>query len=124
MGHLERFRSERVSGRYQIGQGTSAGAYSGDGLAPKAVLPVNPRRPAAGMDLTVELAVAVDPKRSIASGSNLVAGRAQRTSEIARPVIRVESARWPISERRRGHGWLVGGNRSNCLALREGFGPR
>src|SRR5215471_10123626 len=38
MGHLERFRSERVSGRYQIGQGTSAGAYSGDGLAPDAVI--------------------------------------------------------------------------------------
>ena len=29
-------------------------------VAPKAVLPVNPRRPEAGMDLTVELAVAVD----------------------------------------------------------------
>ena|SRR5215831_8503831 len=34
MGHLERFRSERVSGGYQTGQGTSAEAYSGDGLAP------------------------------------------------------------------------------------------
>src|SRR5215471_19726423 len=38
LGHLERFPPERVSGRCQIGQGTSAGAYSGDGLAPKAAI--------------------------------------------------------------------------------------
>ena len=34
VGHLERFRPERLSGRCRIGQETSAGAYSGDGLAP------------------------------------------------------------------------------------------
>jgi hypothetical protein len=34
MGHLERFPPERASGRCQIGQGTSAGGCSGDGLAP------------------------------------------------------------------------------------------
>ena len=34
MGHLERFPPEGVSGGCQIGQGTSAGAHSGDGLAP------------------------------------------------------------------------------------------
>ena len=33
-GHLERFPPERLSGRCWIGQETSAGAYSGDGLAP------------------------------------------------------------------------------------------
>jgi hypothetical protein len=33
-GHLERFPPEGVNGRYRIGQATSAGAYSGDGLAP------------------------------------------------------------------------------------------
>jgi len=33
-GHLERFPPEKVSGRCQIGQETSSGAYSGDGLAP------------------------------------------------------------------------------------------
>jgi len=38
MGHLERFPPERVSGRCQIGQGTSAEAYSGDGLAPRTVI--------------------------------------------------------------------------------------
>ena len=37
MGHLERFPPERLSGRCRIGQETSAGAYSGDGLAPKPV---------------------------------------------------------------------------------------
>src|SRR5215469_16085776 len=36
VGHLERFPPERVSGRCQIGQETSAGAFSGDGLAPTA----------------------------------------------------------------------------------------
>ena len=41
-------------------KGTFAGAFGNDEDAPKAVLPVNPRRPEAGMDLTVELAVAVD----------------------------------------------------------------
>jgi hypothetical protein len=34
LGHLERLPPERLSGRYGIGQETSAGAYSGDGLAP------------------------------------------------------------------------------------------
>jgi len=38
VGHLERFPPERVSGRCQIGQETSAGAYSGDGIAPRAVI--------------------------------------------------------------------------------------
>jgi hypothetical protein len=38
MGHLERFPPGGVSGRCQIGQGTSAGAYSGDGLAPTAAI--------------------------------------------------------------------------------------
>jgi hypothetical protein len=37
IGHDEPFPPERVSGRRQICQGTSGGAYSG-GLAPKAVL--------------------------------------------------------------------------------------
>ena len=34
MGHLERFPPERLSGWCRIGQETSAGAYSDDGLAP------------------------------------------------------------------------------------------
>src|SRR5262249_38458042 len=34
LGHLERFPPEMLSGRCRIGQETSAGAYSGDGLAP------------------------------------------------------------------------------------------
>jgi len=34
LGHLERSPPERLSGRCRIGQGTSAGAFSGDGLAP------------------------------------------------------------------------------------------
>ena len=38
LGHLERFPPERLSGRCRIGQETSAGAYSGDGLAPMADL--------------------------------------------------------------------------------------
>jgi hypothetical protein len=35
------------------GEGTFAGVRGNDGVAPKAVLPVDPRRPAAGMDLTM-----------------------------------------------------------------------
>jgi len=42
VGHLERLPPERVSDRCQIGQETSAGAYSGDGLAPKAAVTDNP----------------------------------------------------------------------------------
>ena len=41
-----------------------------------------------------------------------------------RPVIRVAPARWPVGGRRRGHGWLVGGNRSKGLASRAGLAPR
>src|SRR5215469_17272971 len=41
-GHLERFPPERLSGRCRIDQETSAGAYSGDGLAPKADLERRP----------------------------------------------------------------------------------
>src|SRR5215469_8271401 len=39
LGHLERFPPERLSGRCRIGQETSAGAYSGGGLAPISDLP-------------------------------------------------------------------------------------
>ena len=45
MGHLERFPLERLSGRCRIGQETSAGAYSGDGLAPFAAVPADQRKP-------------------------------------------------------------------------------
>jgi len=38
MGHLARFPQERLSGWYRIDEKTSAGAYSGDGLAPIAVI--------------------------------------------------------------------------------------
>src|SRR5262249_5929129 len=41
VGHLERFPPERLNGRCRIGQETSAGAYSGDGLAPKGDTPAN-----------------------------------------------------------------------------------
>ena len=53
VGHEERFPSPSLSGGCRLGKATFAGMGGKEKDAPKAVLPVNPRRPAAGMDLTV-----------------------------------------------------------------------
>ena len=52
------------------------------------------------------------------------AGRERPTRGSADLAGRVGSARWPISEHRRRHDELIGGDRSKGLAPREGFARR
>src|SRR5262249_42403406 len=74
-GHLERFGPERLSGRGRIGQETSAGAYSSDGLAPIPTFPPSLRNGELAPKLTHERGrgATEDPSRFAGSKSRSIA---------------------------------------------------